>query len=62
MGIGKLLKLIQWVSENFLTANADKSHLIASDPNFSLSVKVDKYTIANIKSISESRQIHHRQH
>ena len=43
-------KLIQWVSENFLTANADKFHLITSDPNLSLSVKVDKYTIANTTS------------
>ena len=50
MAIGKLLKLIQWISQNFLTANADKFHLITSGPNLSLSVKVDKYTIANSTS------------
>ena len=42
--------LTQWVSENFFTANTDKFHLITSDPNLSLSVKVDKYTIAKSTS------------
>ena len=50
MASEKLLKFIQWLSKNFLTANTDKFHLITSDPDFSLSVKVDKYTIANTTS------------
>ena len=42
--------LINWVSHNALKANADKFHLLLSDPNPNISVTVDHYQIPNSKS------------
>ena len=39
--------LLEWVSNNVLKANPDKFHLLLSNPNPNLSVKVDQYQIQN---------------
>ena len=39
--------LLEWVSNNVLKANLDKFHLLLSNPNPNISVKVDQYEISN---------------
>ena len=39
--------LLEWVSNNVLKANPDKFHLLSSNPNPNISVKVDQYEISN---------------
>ena len=39
--------LLEWVSNNVLKANPDKFHLLLSNPNPNISVKVDQYEISN---------------
>ena len=39
--------LLEWVSNNVLKANPDNFHLLLSNPNPNISVKVDQYEISN---------------
>ena len=39
--------LLEWVSNNVLKANPDKFHLLLSNPNPNISVKVDQYQISS---------------
>ena len=39
--------LLEWVSNNVLKVNPDKFHLLLSNPNPHISVKVDQYEISN---------------
>ena len=42
--------LLKWISENGLKANPDKFHLLLSDKNIELAIKVDNFMVKNTSS------------